>query len=104
MKARAFDNKLEKFIASLDTKTGPKVTRTIELLEEFGPRLGMPHSRKVRDDIFELRIRGIQEIRIFYIFHEHSIVLLHGFIKKSQKIPRKELRVALKKAKALDSI
>ncbi|HEX9722644.1 MAG TPA: type II toxin-antitoxin system RelE/ParE family toxin [Candidatus Paceibacterota bacterium] len=102
MKARAFDNSIGKFIGSLDKKTGPKVVRTIELLEEYGPKLGMPHSRKVRDDIFELRIRGIQEVRIFYVFHKDSIIFLHAFMKKSQKIPKKELELALQRAKTLD--
>ena len=51
MKARAFDKSIGRFIASLDKKTGPKVVRTIELLEEYGPKLGMPHSRKVRDTL-----------------------------------------------------
>ena len=104
MKVRAFDNKLDKFIASLGKETGPKVVRAIELLEEFGPRLGMPHSRKVQDDIFELRIRGIQEVRIFYVFHKDSIILLQSFIKKSQKTPKKELDLALRRAKTLDSV
>ena len=104
MKARAFDNKLGKFIASLEKSTGPKVVRSIELLEEFGPELGMPHSRKVRDNIFELRIRGIQEVRIFYTFHKDSIILLHGFVKKSQKTPKKELDLALRRAKTIDKI
>ena len=103
MKARVFDNSIEKFISSLGKKTGPKVVRTIGLLEEYGPKLGMPHSRKVRDNIFELRVRGIQEVRILYIFHKGSAVLLHAFLKKSQKIPQKELRVALQRVKTIDN-
>lgn len=102
MEVRVFDGSIEKFIHSLEKGTGPKVVRTIELLGEFGPQLGMPHSRKVQEDIFELRVRGIQEVRIFYTFHKNSIVLLHGFIKKSQKMPRKEFLVAFKRARALD--
>jgi len=102
MKACAFDNSIGKFLASLDKKTGPKVVRTIELLEEYGPKLGMPHSKRVRDGIFELRIRGIQEVRVFYIFQKDSVILLHGFIKKSQKTPKKELELALQRAKTLD--
>jgi phage-related protein len=102
MEVRAFDNSIEKFISSLDKKTGPKVVRMTEFLEEFGPELGMPHSRKVQEGMFELRVRGVQEARILYVFHKNSIVLLHAFIKKSQKIPKRELRVALQRKKVLD--
>ncbi|MEK7203627.1 MAG: type II toxin-antitoxin system RelE/ParE family toxin [Patescibacteria group bacterium] len=102
MEVRNFDSSIEKFIKSLEKQTIAKVLRTIDLLEEFGPKLGMPHTRRVKDNLFELRVRGKQEVRIFYTFHKSYIVLLHGFIKKSQKIPKKEIRIASAKLKALD--
>lgn len=92
---------IEKFIIYLETNTRAKVTKTIGLLEKFGHLLLMPHSRKVTKDLFELRIRGNQEIRIFYTFHKNSAHLLHGFIKKQQKIPRKEIKQALNKLRRL---
>ncbi len=95
------DPGVEKFISSLEKQTVAKVLRTIDLLEEFGYRLGMPHSKKITNKLFELRVRGQQEIRIFYCFHEHTIYLIHGFVKKSQKTPRGELEKARKKLKAL---
>ncbi|MHA1658559.1 MAG: type II toxin-antitoxin system RelE/ParE family toxin [Promethearchaeota archaeon] len=52
--------------------------------------------------LFELRIRGKQEVRIFYTFHKSQIILFHGFVKKSQKIPKKEIRVAFQKLKQLE--
>ncbi|MBU1179983.1 type II toxin-antitoxin system RelE/ParE family toxin, partial [Patescibacteria group bacterium] len=45
--------------------------------------LTLPHAKKVDKSIFELRIRGRQEARIFYAFHKNEIILLHGFVKKS---------------------
>lgn len=102
MEIRNFDDSIEKFIESLEKQTIAKVFHAIGLLEEFGPRLGMPHGKKLDDSLFELRIRGIQEIRIFYTFHKSSIVLLHGFVKKSQKTPQKEIRTALQRVRALD--
>lgn len=56
---------IEKFIEFLEKPTIAKVLRTIDLLEDFGPQLGMPHSKKIEDGLFELRIRGKQEVRIF---------------------------------------
>ena len=85
---------VETFIESLDEKKIAKIIRTIELLEKFGNNLKMPHSRYVDDGLSELRIRGKREIRIFYCFHKNKAVLLHAFIKKTQKTPDKELTKA----------
>ena len=104
MEIHIFDKSLEKFIESLEKLTIAKVLRTIDLLEEFGPKLGLPHSKKVSARLFELRIRGKQEVRIFYTFHQQQIILLYGFIKKSQKIPQKEIQTALQRLKRLDKI
>lgn len=104
MESKALDQALEKFIDDLENSTIAKVVRTIELLERFGFKLGMPHSKKIDARLFELRIKGRQEVRIFYTFHNDCIVLLHGFIKKSNRIPDKELRLAHQKLSTLDSI
>ena len=101
MEIKIFDTSLEKFICSLEKQTIAKVLRSIDLLEEFGPVLGMPHTKKISPRLFELRIRGVQEIRIFYTFYKSQIWLLHGFIKKSEKTPKKEIRTALQKLKKL---
>jgi phage-related protein len=82
---------VETFLESLNAKEIAKVIRTIELLEEFGNDLGMPHSRHMSDGLLELRIRGTREIRIFYCFHKKQAVLLHACIKKTQKTLDKEL-------------
>lgn len=88
---------IEKFISALEKPTLAKVLRTIDLLEKFGRKLGMPHSKKISSNIFELRTRGHQETRIFYCFHNGAAYLLHGFIKKTQKTPKKELDAAKNK-------
>ena len=102
MEIRNFDSSIEEFIQSLEKQTIAKVLHTIDLLEEFGHQLGAPHSKKVRGKIFELRVRGVQEIRILYTFHKSYIVFLHGFIKKSQKTPKKEINTAFAKLRTLD--
>jgi len=104
MKIRIFDISLEKFVKSLQKPTIAKVLRTIDLLEEFGPKLEFPHAKKISARLFELRINGKQEIRIFYTFHKSQIYLLHSFVKKSQKILPKELKIAYQKLKSLDMI
>ncbi len=92
---------VEKFIKNLDKELIAKALRTIELLERFGNRLGMPHSKSMAVGIFELRVRGKKEIRILYCFHKHKIFLLHGFIKKTQKTSLHDMRIATKRMKDL---
>lgn len=94
-------NDVEKLIGSLQKKTVAKVLRTIDLLERFGHRLGMPHSRKIDGNLFELRVRGRQEVRIFYAIRNRQAILFHGFIKKSQKIPEKEISTVRRKMQLL---
>ncbi len=91
------DSSVEKFIQNLPKISIAKTLRTIDLLEKFGHRLGMPHSKKISSKLLELRVRGEQEIRLFYCFNHGSIYLIHGFIKKSQKTPQKELQNAQNK-------
>lgn len=95
------ESDVEKFIMALQKSTIAKVLRNIDLLERFGYQLGSPHTKKIRDDLFEIHIRGRQEVRIFYIFSKRKIILLHGFVKKTQKIPQRELKAALRKFKDL---
>jgi len=102
MDIKFFDARVEKFIRSLDSFTVAKVLRTIDLLEIFGHKLAFPHSKKVAARLFELRIRGKQEVRVFYAFHNNSVILLHCFIKKSERIPKNELAVALGKLRSID--
>ena len=96
-----FDSSVEDFILSLEKQTTAKVLRVIDLLGKFGHHLSLPHSKKISADLFELRIRGRQEVRIFYTFQQGSAVILHGFIKKSQVTPAREIEQAKKKLKGL---
>ena len=89
-------------IYSLDQATFAKTLRLVNLLEKFGHLLGMPHSRKISSKLFELRIRGAKEVRIFYTLKTDKIYLLHGFIKKTQKTPRQEIEKAVNRMKTLD--
>ena len=96
-----FDHQVEMFIASLEKPAIAKVLRAIDLLECFGCQLGLPQSKKVKNNLFELRIRGQREVQIFYTFKDGMAILFHGFIKKSQKIPKQELGQAIRKLRDL---
>jgi phage-related protein len=90
------DQPIEKFIKSLDKKARLKVSRTLDLLEEFGLEGAYPHVKKLTGtSLWELRILGGDSIRILYITVAGRIfLLLHGFKKKKQKTPSRELKVA----------
>lgn len=85
---------VEEFIKSLAKATISKFTQEADLLERYGPFLKMPHSKKITRDLYELRIRGRQEVRIIYGFKHNRIYLLHAFLKKTQQIPSKEIKIA----------
>lgn len=70
--------------------------RLLELMQEFGADLRMPHSRAMGDGLFELRPKGREGIgRVFYCTHVgRRIVVLHSFVKKTQETPQNELRTA----------
>lgn len=92
---------VEEFLKSLDEPTIAKASHEIDLLEKHGPYLSMPHSKKLTAKLYELRIRGKQEIRIIYGFIKNDIYLLHAFKKQKQQTPRKELETALKRLRSL---
>ena len=62
----------------------------------LGPNLGEPHTRAFGEGLFELRLKGAEGIaRVFFCtLVGRRIVMLHSFIKKSAKTPRRELEVA----------
>lgn len=90
------------FIAALDAKSQAKTARALDLLEEYGPSLGMPHIRPLPDTggLRELRVPfGGQAYRLLFFSDGNSLVLVHGFAKKTHKLPRKELNIAVSRMK-----
>ena len=97
-----YHEKVLSFIKKLQKPAQSKVLHEIELLEQYGENLGMPHVKKITALLYELRIHSTQEVRIFYALKEDSVILLHGFLKKTQKTPRREIETAEKRFSALD--
>lgn len=72
---------------------------------QFGWPLGMPLVRKLAKDLWEVRVRLVDRIaRILFTVVGHTMVLLHGFIKKSQATPPQELDVAKRRLQQLRSL
>ena len=89
------------FIDSLAIDTQAKVFRRIDLLGEYGVLLKEPYTRQIRDKIRELRIKDTQgAIRVLYFTYTgRRFILLHGFIKKTEKTLEKEIEIAEKRIK-----
>src|SRR5690242_3580141 len=98
------DKIVDEFILSQQPQAKAKIAHTIKLLENHGNRLGMPHSKALRSGLYELRIRGKEELRIFYCFKGRTIWLIHGFKKQTPETPQREIEVALQRMKTLTSV
>jgi phage-related protein len=80
----------------LPDKTRQKIAAWINLLEQEGPNLRRPYADKVKDKLYERRVRlGYDNIRVLYFFFlKDSIILLHGFRKKDWEIKQSDLEMA----------
>jgi len=96
------DIPVQEFLESLPPKLRAKTFREIELLKNHGPDLREPHTKPVKGKgnkgIYELRVKFSTNIsRLFYFsYYGNTFVLLHGFVKKSNKTPRREIERAKK--------
>ncbi len=95
---------IEDFLDSLDMKMRAKMLGMMVLLQEKGSQLREPYTKHLEDGIFELRCKvGSNITRVLYFFYfEGKIVLTNGFVKKTQKTPRREIQTA--KARRKDFI
>ena len=87
-----------KTLSAQDKKIIGEAIKTIQL----GWPLGMPLVKHLEDDIWEVRTKLHNRIaRILFVTSNQSMVLLHGFIKKDQKIPKSDLDLAKERLKLL---
>jgi phage-related protein len=71
---------------------------------QFGWPLGMPLVRKLEHALWEIRVRLPDRIaRLFFTCEEGLMILLHAFIKKSQKTPAEDLELAKTRLRMLHS-
>ena len=96
-----YSDRVEAGILALPPGFVARFVRYAERMEVFGPDLGMPHTRAMGGGLFELRIKAAEGIaRVFYCtVVDRRIVVLHQFVKKSDKTPPKELEIARRRMK-----
>lgn len=78
--------------------------RIAEQIEISGPNLGLPYTKAVGEGLFEIRARGMEGIgrAFFCCMSGRKVVILHGFIKKTQATPTRELKIARKRMKEIE--
>jgi phage-related protein len=96
-----YSDRVEADILALPAGLVARFIRYAERIEAFGPDLGMPHTRAMGEGLFELRLQAGEGIaRVFYCtVVNRRIVFLHQFVKKTDKTPLKELRLARRRMK-----
>ena len=88
---------VQDFICQQSAKVEAKIYRHIDLLQDFGLSLGQPYIEKLAgSDVWELKIRhSSNRYRILYFTSSgRKFVLLHAFLKKTDKTPKNELAIA----------
>ncbi|MCG8429849.1 MAG: type II toxin-antitoxin system RelE/ParE family toxin [Candidatus Omnitrophica bacterium] len=83
---------VDEFLDRLQPKVRAKVEKWIEKLETEGPNLPRPYADVLRNKIRELRtVFSPNHYRLLYFFLGKYIIITHGFIKKTDKIPEGEI-------------
>lgn len=92
-----YNGALQEEISTLPAGIQARYIHLTERMLIYGANLGMPHTKALKDGLFELRMKSKEGIgRVFYCtLVKKKIVMLHSFIKKTQKIPSKELKIAI---------
>lgn len=96
-----FNKNLEDDILNLPGGLLARYLRLTDLMLKFGANLGLPHTKPIESGLFELRVKSKEGIaRVFFCTKTgKKIVMLHSFIKKSQKTPKKEINIAKSRMK-----
>ena len=92
----------EEILSLPDTLAARYVVLTRRIVA-VGPNLGAPHTDAFGEGLFELRLKGQEGIaRVFFCaLVGRRVMMLHSFVKKTQKTPQREIEVARKRMKEI---
>lgn len=99
-----FNQKVEYEVLAFPVGILANFLHILEMIEDFGPALGKPHTAPMGNGLFEIRAKGKEGIgrAFFCTLKGQEIVILHSFVKKTQRTPRKELEKARRRLQELD--
>ncbi len=93
-----YSEEVEIFIKKLDTNDSGHLARTKEFFEAYGFQVGPKYIKKVRGNLWELRTG---KIRLFLYIKGAMCFGVHILYKKSQKLPKKDIKLAIKRSKII---
>ncbi|HFE38882.1 MAG TPA: type II toxin-antitoxin system RelE/ParE family toxin [Gammaproteobacteria bacterium] len=96
-----FNDKVEAQTLKLPTGILANFLHITEMIENMGPNLGKPYVGRLDSGLYEIRAKGKEGIArsVYCTLKKQEVVILHTFIKKSEKTPKKELDLAKKRMK-----
>lgn len=90
------DSPVEEWMSSIPKTAYTKLIRTMKLLREFNITLKEPYVKPLGDKLYEIRVKdtnGIYRV-VYFAYTGKKFIMLHGFTKKTQKTPMKELKLS----------
>lgn len=96
-----YSEEVEEEILSLPDTLAARYVVLTRRMAAIGANLGPPHTESFGEGLFELRLKGLEGIaRVFFCsLIGRRVMMLHSFVKKSQKTPLREIEVARKRMK-----
>jgi phage-related protein len=91
-------------VESLPEDMRARLARVARLIEEHGlERVGEPHLKHMEGRFWEIRLKGRSGIaRALYVTAAgRRVVIVRAFVKKTEKTPRREIEMALMRAKSV---
>ena len=101
-----YSSKVERETLDLPPGILASFLRTTELIEEFGPDLGRPHTAPLGQGLFEIRAKGREGISrsVFCTVKDQEIVILITVVKKGNRIPKRHMDTARKRMKEVQDV
>lgn len=96
------NNKVDKELEGLSAHLKAKFLHIANLLESYGPQhVREPYVKYIGNKLWEIRLKGPDNIAraIYVTARPKRVVILHVFIKKTQKTPSKNIELALSRLK-----
>lgn len=95
---------VERELNALDTDMRAKFAHVCDLLVKFGPeQVGLPHIKHLTRDLWEIRLqcKSGAARAIYVTASARSITVVHLFVKKTRKTPRRALALAMERIKEI---
>ena len=93
------NNPVHDYLTTLPREAKEDIAAVITLLKERGINLLLPHAKPVDKKLWELRIHSKDQIHriLYFAYKNKTMVFLHGFTKKTQKLSKKDIEIAYKR-------